>query len=104
MTERLVTTGVRALVRSRLLVPPGPLALPRFIGAVARGPANLVTLFGMVAARWPDREAVIDDEGVIRYRELHSRVESLVMSLQERADGSHVNGLLPAASRRLQTR
>jgi hypothetical protein len=49
MTERLVTTGVRALVRSRLLVPPGPLALPRFIGAVARGRANLVTLLGMTS-------------------------------------------------------
>ena len=47
MTERLVTTGVRALVRSRLLVPPRPLALPALVREVARGRTNLVTLLGM---------------------------------------------------------
>ncbi len=84
MTESLVTTGLRALVRSRLLVPPGPLAMPRFLGAVARGRANLVTLMGMTAARWPDREAMIDDDGAISYRELLSSVESLALELQRR--------------------
>jgi acyl-CoA synthetase (AMP-forming)/AMP-acid ligase II len=84
MTERLVTTGVRALVRSRLLVPPRPLALPGFVGAVARGRANLVTLLGMAAARWPDRDAIVDDDGAISYRELQSRVESLATELQRR--------------------
>ncbi|OBA88290.1 acyl-CoA synthetase [Mycobacteriaceae bacterium 1482268.1] len=82
MKESLATTGLRALVRSRLLVPPGPLALPRFVREVVRGRANLVTLMGMAAARWPDREAIVDDEGVISYRELQSRVESLASQLQ----------------------
>ena len=84
MAESLVTTGLRALVRSRLLVPPGPLAFPRFIHAVARGRASLVTLLGMAAARWPDRVAIIDDDGEIRYRELQSRTESLASELQRR--------------------
>jgi acyl-CoA synthetase (AMP-forming)/AMP-acid ligase II len=84
MTERLVTTGLRALVRSRLLVPPSPLALPRFVGAIARGRANLVTLMGMAAARWPDRVAIVDDDGEMTYRELHSSVESLAAELQRR--------------------
>ncbi len=84
MTESLLTTGLRALVRSRLLVPPGPLALPRFVGAVVRGRTNLVTLMGMAAARWPDRVAMIDDDGEITYRELQSRVDFLASELQRR--------------------
>ncbi len=84
MTEGLLATGVRALVRSRLLVPPGPLAIPRFIGAVVRGRVNLVTLMGMAAARWPDRAAMVDDDGAISYRELSSHVESLASELQRR--------------------
>jgi acyl-CoA synthetase (AMP-forming)/AMP-acid ligase II len=84
VTESLVATGIRALVRSRLLVPPGPLALPRFVGAVARSRANLVTLLGMAAARWPDRTAMIDDAGAISYRELHSCVDCLALELQRR--------------------
>ncbi|OBK70967.1 AMP-binding protein [Mycobacterium sp. 1274761.0] len=87
MTESLVTTGLRALFRSRLWVPPGPLVLPRFVREVARGRANLVTLMGMAAARWPDRDAMVDDDGAITYRELHSHVESLATSLQERGVG-----------------
>jgi acyl-CoA synthetase (AMP-forming)/AMP-acid ligase II len=84
MTESLITTGLRALVRSRLLVPPGPLVFPRFVRAVARGRASLVTLLGMAAARWPDRVAIIDDDGEIRYRELQSRTETLASELQRR--------------------
>ena len=70
MTESLVATGLRALVRSRLLIPPGPTALLRIGREVARGRTNLATLLGMGAARWPDRAAMIDDEGAISYREL----------------------------------
>ena len=72
MTEGLVATGCRALLRSRLLIPPGPPALLRLGREVARGGTNLVTLLGMGAARWPDRAALIDDEGAISYRELRS--------------------------------
>ena len=70
MTESLVATGCRALLRSRLLIPPGPPALLRLGREVARGRTNLATLLGMGAARWPNRAAMIDDEGAISYREL----------------------------------
>ena len=70
MTESLVATGCRALLRSRLLIPPGPPTLLRLGREVARGRTNLATLLGMGAARWPNRAAMIDDEGAISYREL----------------------------------
>ena len=95
MTESLVATGCRALLRSRLLVPPGPTALLRLGREVARGRTNLVTLLGMGAARWPDRAALIDDEGAISYRELRSRTEILADELQRRGAGpGHAVGVL----------
>ena len=87
MTEGLVATGCRALLRSRLLIPPGPAALPRFVREVVRGRANLVTLLGMAAARWPHRTAMIDDEGAISYRELLLCTDSLADQLQRRGSG-----------------
>ncbi len=95
MTERLVTTGARALVRSRLLVPPGPTALLRLGREVARGRTNLATLLGMAAVRWPNRAAMIDDEGDISYRELLLCTQSLADELQLRGSGpGHVVGVL----------
>jgi acyl-CoA synthetase (AMP-forming)/AMP-acid ligase II len=95
MTESLVATGCRALLRSRLLVPPGPAALPRFVREVARGRANLVTLLGMAAARWPHRTAMIDDEGAISYRELLLCAESLADEVHRRGGGpGHAVGVL----------
>ena len=95
MTESLVATGCRALLRSRLLVPPGPTALLRLGREVARGRTNLVTLLGMGAARWPHRSALIDDEGAISYRELRSRTEILADELQRRGVGpGHAVGVL----------
>jgi acyl-CoA synthetase (AMP-forming)/AMP-acid ligase II len=88
MTEGLVTTGFRALLRSRLLVPPAPPALLRVVREAARGGTNLVTLLGIAAARWPSRSALIDDDGAISYRELHSQTESLANKLQRLGAGS----------------
>jgi acyl-CoA synthetase (AMP-forming)/AMP-acid ligase II len=95
MTESLVATGARALVRSRLMVPPGPTALLRLGREVARGRTNLATLLGMGAARWPNRTAVIDDEGDISYRELLLCTQSLADELQLRGSGpGHAVGVL----------
>ena len=87
MSESLVATGLRALVRSRLVVPPGPTALLRIAREVARGRTNLATLLGMGAARWPDRTALIDDEGAISYHELLLCTETLADELQRRGSG-----------------
>ena len=95
MTDGLVATGCRALLRSRLLIPPGPPALLRLGREVVRGGTNLVTLLGMGAARWPNRAALIDDEGAISYRELRSRTETLADELHRRGVGSgHAVGVL----------
>jgi acyl-CoA synthetase (AMP-forming)/AMP-acid ligase II len=88
MSESLATTGIRALLRSRLLVPPGPPALLRVVREVARGGTNLATLLGIAAARWPSRAALIDDDGAISYRELQSQTESLANELVRRGVGS----------------
>jgi acyl-CoA synthetase (AMP-forming)/AMP-acid ligase II len=88
MSESLVTTGIRALLRSRLIAPPGPPALLRVVREIARGGTNLATLLGIAAARWPSRTALIDDEGTIGYRELLSQTESLATVLQHRGAGS----------------
>jgi acyl-CoA synthetase (AMP-forming)/AMP-acid ligase II len=87
MTESLVTTGLRALVRSRLAVPPGPPALLRVVREAARSGTNLATLLGVAAARWPHRTALIDDDGPINYRELLSRTEALANELRSRGAG-----------------
>jgi acyl-CoA synthetase (AMP-forming)/AMP-acid ligase II len=95
MTEGLVATGSRALLRSRLLVPPRPLALLRLGHEIARGGTNLATLLGIAAARWPSREALIDDEGAVSYRELQTRTESLADELHRRGIRSgHAVGVL----------
>jgi acyl-CoA synthetase (AMP-forming)/AMP-acid ligase II len=81
MTGEVVATAARALVSSGLLGPPAPAAVLRLIREVYRGGTNLYTLFAVAAARWPDRTAIIDDDGTLSYRELLSKVESLAREL-----------------------
>jgi acyl-CoA synthetase (AMP-forming)/AMP-acid ligase II len=83
----VLTTLGRGMVASGLLRPPGPNALLRAIREVLRGGTNPVTLLALAAARWPDRAAVIDDDGTITYRELQAGTESLANELQSRAIG-----------------
>lgn len=77
MTERVTTTAARALLRSRLLSLPNPVALVRLIGEVGRGGTNPCTLLAVAAARWPNRAAIIDDDGTLSYRELQSETDTL---------------------------
>src|SRR5579875_3561055 len=79
-----VATAGRALVKSRLLSPPAPVALVRLINEARRGGVNPFTLLAVIAARWPDRTAVIDDDGAISYRELQSETEALAQELYRR--------------------
>ncbi len=77
MTGDVAATAARALLSSGLLGPPAPAAMARLIREVYRGGTNLYTLFAVVAARWPDRTAIVDDDGALSYRELQARIESL---------------------------
>ncbi len=81
MTEKVITTAGRALLRSGLFSPPNPAALLRLIGEVRRGGTNPYTLLAVAAARWPDRAVIIDDDGTLSYRELHSETETLASQL-----------------------
>jgi acyl-CoA synthetase (AMP-forming)/AMP-acid ligase II len=81
MTEKVTTTAARALLRSGLLAPPNPAALVRLIGAATRGGTNPYTLLAVASARWPDRAAIIDDDGALSYRQLQSQTEALAGQL-----------------------
>jgi len=77
----VVPTAARALLRSRLLSPPSPVAGFRLIREARRGGTNPYTLLAVTAARWPNRAAIIDDDGALTYRELQLETESLAREL-----------------------
>ena len=81
MTDSVVGTAARALMSSGLLGPPAPPAVLRVVREVCRGGTNLYTLLAVAAARWPDRTAMIDDDGALSYRELQAKTESLAREL-----------------------
>jgi acyl-CoA synthetase (AMP-forming)/AMP-acid ligase II len=77
----LVGTAARAVLFSGLLGPPGPAAVLRLAREAYRGRTNLYTLLAIAAARWPDRTAIIDDDGALSYREVRAMTESLAHEL-----------------------
>jgi acyl-CoA synthetase (AMP-forming)/AMP-acid ligase II len=81
MTDGVVVTTARALASSRLLSVPTPIAVLRLIREVLRGGTNLSTLPAVAAARWPERTAIIDDDGALSYRELQAKTEALAREL-----------------------
>lgn len=83
--DRMVTTAARALLRSGLLTPPAPLAGFRLLREARRGGTNPYTLLAVTTARWPDRTAIVDDDGALTYRQLQDATESLARRLA--ADG-----------------
>jgi acyl-CoA synthetase (AMP-forming)/AMP-acid ligase II len=81
MTDGVAATTARALTSSGLLSPPTPLAALRLVREVYRGGTNLYTLLAIAAARWPQRTAIIDDDGAVTYRQLRAKTESLAREL-----------------------
>lgn len=81
MTDSVVGTTARAVATSGLLGPPGPAAALRLLREVFRGGTNLYTVLAISAARWPERTAIIDEDGPLRYRDLQSMTESLAQEL-----------------------
>lgn len=79
--EGVVGTAARALLRSRLLTPPSPLATLRVLREARRGGTNPYTLLAVTATRWPNRAAIVDDDGAWDYRELRAATESLARRL-----------------------
>lgn len=90
----IAVTG-RAVLRSRVLSPPGPAGMFRLIREALRGGTNPFTLLAVTAARWPDRAAVIDDDGALSYREVQSKSEALAKELYRRGvESGHAVGVL----------
>jgi len=83
----VVATAARALLRSGLLGPPSPAAVVRVIREARRGGTNPYTLLGVTAARWPNRAAIIDDDGALTYRELRSEARALAGQLSGAGEG-----------------
>ncbi|WP_297795456.1 AMP-binding protein [Mycobacterium sp.] len=79
--DRVVTTAARALLHSGLLSPPSPLAGLRLLREARRGGTNPYTLLAVTTARWPDRAAIVDDDGAVSYRRLQRETESLARRL-----------------------
>src|SRR5271166_1060747 len=80
-TGSAITTAARALLSSGLLGPPSPIAAARLLREIYRGGTNLYTLLAISAARWPDRTAIIDDDGALSYREVRARTDALANEL-----------------------
>ncbi|AGZ49504.1 AMP-binding protein [Mycobacterium kansasii] len=80
-------TLTRTLLHTRLLTPSSPAALFRLVHEARRGGQNPFTLLAVTAARWPNRVAVIDDDGTFSYRDLRSRTESLAHELHHHGVG-----------------
>jgi acyl-CoA synthetase (AMP-forming)/AMP-acid ligase II len=86
--EGVVATAARALLRSGLLSPPSPVGGVRLVCAARRGGTNPYTLLAVAAARWPNRAAMIDDDGILTYRGLQSETECLAGELRGNGAGS----------------
>jgi acyl-CoA synthetase (AMP-forming)/AMP-acid ligase II len=86
--DGVVATAARALLRSGLLSPPSPVGGFRLLCEARRGGTNPYTLLAIAAARWPNRAAMIDDDGILTYRGLQSETESLARELSGEGAGS----------------
>lgn len=94
-TDSVTATAARALLRCGLLAPPGPAAAVRLLREVRRAGTNPYTLLAVAAARWPDRAAIVDDDGVLDYREVQSAAESVARRLvHDGAGPAHAVGIL----------
>lgn len=79
--DRVATTAARALLHSGLLTPPSLPAGLRLLREARRGGTNPYTLLAVTAARWPDRTAIVDDDGALSYRRLQRETEALARRL-----------------------
>ncbi|BBZ46459.1 AMP-binding protein [Mycobacterium parmense] len=80
--DSVMPGAARALLHSGLLSPPSPLAVARLLREAHRGGTNPYTLLAVTAARWPERAAIADDDGVLDYRQLRSATEAVAARLR----------------------
>ncbi len=76
-----------ATARSGLLRPVGPRAGAKILSGLWRTGFTPAAAIAIGAARHPDRDAIIDDEGATTYHELDQRIESIAGALWTRRRG-----------------
>ena len=79
--------GAKVLVRAGLLTPVRPDRMLGMALAVARWGLTPATGYAAGAARHPDRVALIDDDGILTYREIDQRTDRLAGELRARGVG-----------------
>lgn len=87
MSDGVAATAARALLHSGLLGPLSPVAAFRVFGEARRGGTNPYTLLAVTTARWPDRAAIVDDDGTLNYRQLQLMTSVLARRLSGRGVG-----------------
>jgi acyl-CoA synthetase (AMP-forming)/AMP-acid ligase II len=76
-----------ATARSGLLRPVGPRAGARIVSGLWRTGLTPAAMIAINAARHPDRDAIVDDEGATTYHELDQRIELIAGALWTRRRG-----------------
>ena len=76
-----------ATAKSGLLRPVGPRTGARIVSGLWRTGLTPAAAIAIGAARHPDRDAIIDDQGETTYRELDQRIESIAGALWTRRKG-----------------
>jgi fatty-acyl-CoA synthase len=84
--ERL--EALKALADTGLLKPDRPDRLVGFALAIARWGVTPAAGYAGAAVRFPNRPAIIDDQGAISFGEVHRRTNALAVSLGERGIGA----------------
>ncbi|MEV0590680.1 AMP-binding protein [Nonomuraea cavernae] len=90
MTSRLAelcgfgAEAVETFWRNGLLRPEPPDRLARMVAAYRRYDATPAAGVAIAAARWPDRTAILDDDGRLTFAELDRRAAALASALHDR--------------------
>ncbi|MFG1709599.1 AMP-binding protein [Nonomuraea sp. M3C6] len=90
MIGRLIELGgfgveaAATLTRNGLLRPAHPAVLARVVEAYRHFDATPAAGVAVAAARWPDREAVVDEDGSLTFAELDERAAALAAGLHQR--------------------
>ncbi|OBA85949.1 acyl-CoA synthetase [Mycobacteriaceae bacterium 1482268.1] len=87
--------GFRVLTAARLIAPLRPDRYLRMIAAIRRAGVTATAGFAMAAARCPDRAGLIDESGVVTWKELDRRCDALAFALQNLSAANHRNGTEP---------
>ncbi len=78
-----VADATRAILRSGVLRPERPSRVLRMARVVRKWGPGLASLFGLGAARYGDRPALIDERGTVSFAELDARIDAVARGLIE---------------------